>query len=96
MLPEARNDDLDNATDVWNSLPAKGDVRWTPWRKRDVVLALRQGTITAPDVIERYRLSREELADWIECFERHGIAGLHLKHKRWAPAIAARASRRAV
>ena len=62
-------------------LPIKGDVRWTPRRKRDVIIALRQGAITAREAIERYRLSSEELADWIECFARHGIAGLHLKHK---------------
>ncbi len=79
--------------DIWGSLPIQGNVRWTPWRKRDVVVALRDGTITAHEAIERYRLSREELADWMDCFERHGIAGLHLKRKRWASTIAARASR---
>jgi hypothetical protein len=89
MLQAAEDDDPDGR----GSLPLQGNVRWTAWRKRDVVIALRSGVITADDAIERYRLSREELRDWIEGFERHGVAGLHLKRKRWAPAIAARASR---
>jgi hypothetical protein len=75
------------------ALPLQGNVRWTAWRKRDVVLALLAGAITHDDAIARYRLSREELSDWIAGFEQHGIAGLQLKRKRWAPAIAARASR---
>jgi Protein of unknown function (DUF1153) len=93
MLPAAKEEDPDTASDVWASLPIEANVRWTPWRKRDVVLALRDGAITVPEAIERYRLSREELADWIECFERHGVSGLQVKRKRWAPAIAARANR---
>ena len=75
------------------SIPLEGNIRWTAWRKRDVVIALLGGGITEDEAIERYRLSREELNDWIEGFERHGIAGLHVKRKRWASAIAARAAR---
>jgi Protein of unknown function (DUF1153) len=94
MLQEATAEESQNSeSDVWGSLPTQGNVRWTPWRKRDVVIALRNGAITAFEAIERYRLSREELADWIEGFERYGVAGLHLKRKRWAPTIAARANR---
>jgi hypothetical protein len=65
------------------ALPPPGQVRWTPWRKRSIVLALRDGTIAALEAYERYDLSREELAAWIEGFERHGLAGLHLKCGRW-------------
>jgi Protein of unknown function (DUF1153) len=95
MLQPVENDDPDNrdSLPLQTTLPLQGDVRWTAWRKRDVVVALLSGGITENDAIERYRLSREELSDWIEGFERHGIAGLHLKRKRWAPAIAARATR---
>ena len=95
MSQMAEEDDPDSRGSValQVALPLQGNVRWTAWRKRDVVLALLSGTITHDDAIVRYRLSREELSDWIEGFEQHGIAGLHLKRKRWAPAIAARASR---
>jgi hypothetical protein len=82
MLREAEDDDASEPR-IWGSLPLHGNVRWTPWRKRDVVLAIRNGAITANEALERYRLSREELTDWMEGFEQHGIAGLHLKCKRW-------------
>jgi hypothetical protein len=95
MLQPAEEDDLESRGSLTlpKSIPLQENVRWTAWRKRDVVLALLGGAITADDAIARYRLSREELSDWIEGFERHGIAGLHVKRKRWAPAIAARAAR---
>jgi hypothetical protein len=95
MLQPAEDHDADSGDSLplQTALPLQENVRWTAWRKRDVVIALLSGGITENDAIERYRLSREELSDWIEGFERHGIAGLHMKRKRWAPAIAARATR---
>jgi hypothetical protein len=93
MFREAVDNVPENKADVWASLPTHGNVRWTAWRKRDVVVAVLSGAIAAHEALERYRLSREELADWIDGFERHGVAGLQLKRKRWAPRIAARASR---
>jgi len=95
MLQPAEEDDPDRRGSLTlpKPIPLQENVRWTAWRKRDVVIALLSGGITEDDAIERYRLSREELNDWIEGFERHGIAGLHMKRKRWASAIAARAAR---
>ena len=95
MIQPAEEDDPDGrgSLSLQADLPLQGNIRWTAWRKRDVVIALLSGGITEGDAIERYRLSREEISDWIEGFERHGIAGLHMKRKRWAPAIAARATR---
>jgi transposase len=54
-------------------------MRWTPWRKRSVILAVRAGEMTMREASERYMLSQEELASWIADFERRGVTGLLLK-----------------
>jgi len=56
-------------------------MRWTAWRKRAVVIGLRQGILTADEASRRYNLSREELAHWGDAFDRRGIGGLLLKNR---------------
>jgi hypothetical protein len=68
-----------NAAKAAAGLPQPGIVRWTPWRKRSVVLAIRLHVISALDACERYMLSHEELMGWIDAFECAGLAGLHIK-----------------
>jgi len=63
-------------------LPPPCTMRWTAWRKRAVVLAVREGVISANEASDRYNLSREELADWGEAFDRRGIGGLLVKNRQ--------------
>src|ERR1700733_2622283 len=62
-------------------LPPPSTTRWTAWRKRAVVIGVRQGALTADEAGDRYKLSREELAYWGEAFDRRGIGGLLLKNR---------------
>lgn len=65
-------------------LPASDNARWTPSRKMAVVVAVRGGDISLDEACDRYMLSHEELANWDQAYNRHGIAGLHSKNRRWA------------
>jgi hypothetical protein len=65
-------------------LPPPGTTRWTAWRKVAVVIGVRQGVLTADEARDRYDLSREELADWGEAFDRRGIGGLLVKNRKLA------------
>jgi hypothetical protein len=90
MLRESIDDSAVRGTDdsavrgtkVDTNLPSKAILRWTPWRKRSVVLAVREGAMSTREAGERYMLSQEELASWIRDFERRGVAGLMLKTAR--------------
>jgi transposase-like protein len=72
----------ENKTEIATGLPPREVRRWTPWRKRSVVLAVRDGVITMGEACEHYTLTHEELTGWIDAFERRGLAGLHLKCAR--------------
>jgi hypothetical protein len=54
-------------------------MRWSAFHKAAVVIAIRNGTLSADVVRERYMLSEDELASWRADFDRHGIAGLQVK-----------------
>ena len=54
----------------------KETFRWTPKRKAVVVEAVREGGLSANDVVERLAVSAEELASWQSQFAKHGLAGL--------------------
>jgi hypothetical protein len=60
-------------------------VRWTPWRKLYIVVAVRNGKITAQEACDRHNLSHEELTGWIEGYDRAGLAGLQQKRGRRSP-----------
>jgi hypothetical protein len=64
---------------------AQSSLRWTPRHKLWIVVAVRDGALSAKEACLRYRLSSEELAAWVESFERHGFAGLHAKRLRRRP-----------
>ncbi|WP_304172228.1 DUF1153 domain-containing protein [Phenylobacterium aquaticum] len=69
-------------------LPRPDLDRWGPRRKAEVVVAIRGGLISLDEAVDRYRLSMEEVANWLSLFDRHGLKGLrvtHLKSYRVAP-----------
>jgi hypothetical protein len=50
--------------------------RWTIRRKVSVLEALRSGTLTLEQALDRYALSVEEIRSWERQLERHGLHGL--------------------
>lgn len=52
------------------------DARWTPSRKADVVADVCSARTSISDALQRYALSKEELAGWIRQYRRHGLRGL--------------------
>src|ERR1700728_1693169 len=62
-------------------LPPPSTTRWTAWRKRAVVIGVREGAISVNEASDRYNLSREELAHCSEAFNRRGIGGLLSKNR---------------
>ena len=59
-------------------LPDPNNVRWTPWRKAEVVAAVRGGLLTFDEACARYALDIEELTGWQRSLNRSGIAGLRV------------------
>jgi hypothetical protein len=84
MLQEVTTRNRAELAKVELKLPTRAILRWTPWRKRSVILAMRAGALTANEASERYMLSHEELAAWSDNFDQHGVAGLMLKCGRRA------------
>lgn len=64
---------------------AQSSLRWTPRHKLWIVMAVRDGALTAKEACARYRLPADELSAWVESFERRGLAGLHAKRRRRRP-----------
>ena len=63
-------------------LPALKIRRWTIRRKASVLEALRDGTLTLEQALDRYALSVEEIRSWERQLERHGLHGLRAKVRR--------------
>lgn len=61
-------------------LPSPDLDRWGPRRKAEVVVAIRGGLISLDEAVDRYRLSMEEVANWLNLFDRHGLKGLRVTH----------------
>jgi hypothetical protein len=57
-------------------------IRWTAGRKLHVVVAVSNGVMTAEEACQRHCLSHEELASWIEGYERDGFVGLRQTRAR--------------
>jgi hypothetical protein len=51
-------------------------VRWTAARKAQVVSAVSLGLLTEQDVLQRFSISSEEIADWRRRLLLHGFRGL--------------------
>ena len=57
-------------------LPPPETTRWVSRRKAQTVAAIEGGLLTADEACARYRMSREELANWQRLFDRVGVPGL--------------------
>ena len=61
---------------VVNNIPSANTIRWTIWRKAEVVTAVRNGLLGLDEACERYRLSAEEFLNWEQLIAAHGLCGL--------------------
>lgn len=57
-------------------LPPVQTERWVASRKAAVVRAVTAGLISREKALERWSLSEEEFASWVEAVERHGEGAL--------------------
>ena len=62
-----------------NNLPSANIIRWTIWRKAEVVAAVHSGLLGLDEACERYRLSIEEFLNWEQLIVAHGLHGLKVK-----------------
>jgi Protein of unknown function (DUF1153) len=66
---------------VPSTLPPLAAIRWSAWRKVEVITAIRVGAITFSEACERYWLSLEELTAWEAAFDEDGLAALQMKYR---------------
>lgn len=65
-----------------DALPPGAPVRWTVFRKAEVVAAVRGGLLTLDEACARYDLAIEEFAGWQRALHRSGIPGLRITRCR--------------
>jgi hypothetical protein len=78
MPSDLRNESPDGLT---VTLPHSATVRWTAWRKTQVITAIRVSAITFSEACERYCLSLEELSAWEAAFDEDGLAALQMNYR---------------
>lgn len=61
-----------------DDLPPADLGRWVPRRKAELVVAIRSGLIALEDAQARYGLTLEEIAHWLQMFDRYGVPGLRV------------------
>ena len=59
-------------------LPPPDTRRWVASRKAVVVKAVKYGLLSESEALERYALSAEEFALWVEAIEKHGEKALRV------------------
>ena len=64
------------AAQIRANLPPLTTTRWVASRKAAVVAAVNADVISKEEVERRYGVSEEELAQWTESLEKHGVGGL--------------------
>jgi transposase len=57
-------------------LPCVKCSRWTAQRKAAVVRALYEGLLNLPDLLQRYKLSDDEIYEWAQKYRNNGPNGL--------------------
>ena len=57
-------------------LPSETTRRWVASRKAAVVRGVTYGLITQEEALERYALSEEEFAQWVQAVANHGEKAL--------------------
>lgn len=68
-------------------LPEADLNRWVPRRKAELVVAIKAGLISLEEAVSRYQLSMEEVANWLNLFDRHGLPGLRVTHAKTYRAV---------
>ncbi len=58
-----------------NNLPSANTIRWTIWRKTEVVAAVHNGDIGLDEACERYSMSVEEFRNWEQLIDKRGFQG---------------------
>jgi hypothetical protein len=69
---------------VQTTVPPSATIRWSAWRKVEVIMAIRVGAITFSEACERYCMSLEELSAWEAAFDEDGLAALQMKYRSMA------------
>ncbi|WP_085787257.1 DUF1153 domain-containing protein [Ketogulonicigenium robustum] len=59
-----------------SDLPPANTRRWVASRKAAVIHAIRGGLLSRDQAMERYALSHDELAEWENAVDSHGVAAL--------------------
>ena len=57
-------------------LPPQGTKRWVPYRKAEVVAAVRGGLLSLQEACSRYSLTVDEFRSWQDLIDQHGLGGL--------------------
>ena len=68
--------DMRRAAQIKSALPPTDTTRWVASRKAAVVAAVNAEVLTRADVERRYGVSEEELEQWINSLQKHGVGGL--------------------
>jgi hypothetical protein len=69
---------------VQTTVPPSAAIRWSAWRKVELITAIRVGVITFSEACERYCLSLKELSAWEAAFDKDGLAALQMKYRSMA------------
>lgn len=64
------------AAQLKENLPSAETTRWVASRKAAVVAAVKAEVISKEEVERRYGVSEEELEQWMNSLEKHGVGGL--------------------
>jgi DNA-binding winged helix-turn-helix (wHTH) protein len=59
-------------------LPPSDTVRWSPYRKAQIVNAVGSGAISLTEAYRRYQLSAEEFEGWLSAVQSHGVGALRV------------------
>lgn len=68
--------ELRRAAQIKAALPSTETTRWVASRKAAVVAAVNAEVISKEDVERRYGVSEEELEQWVNSLQKHGVGGL--------------------
>lgn len=61
-------------------LPPSNTKRWVVRRKAEVIHAVRGGLLSEATALKKYRLTKDEFNEWLNDYDKHGVAGLRVTH----------------
>lgn len=68
--------EMRRAAQIKAALPPIETTRWVASRKAAIVAAVNAEVISRTDVERRYGVSAEELDQWVNSLQKHGVGGL--------------------